>query len=120
LLICCWFTVQFLAEGRPCSYIIGHCSDFDCASTCKSNFKAVSSTSCSYHNLCTCFFDRQDPHIPCDTGMGYCDSQCNDVCCNNKCKAKYSFNAIGLCMEDKSVRECFCYYAWVIPGLNKK
>jgi hypothetical protein len=21
------------------------------------------------------------------------------------------FNAIGLCMEDKSVRECFCYYA---------
>ncbi|XP_058773853.1 defensin-like protein 181 [Vicia villosa] len=101
-------TMQFKAESKQCSLIKNYCDVVDCPSLCKSEFKDGTS-SCSFFNLCTCFFEGAVDQN-CNIAMGFCNAECNALCCNQKCQQKYGRDSVGICNESKGVRLCICYY----------
>jgi hypothetical protein len=102
--------------GGECTKIIGRCDKANCATHCQSYAKgvAVLGSSCSFYNLCTCAFDRSPPGLDqpaCEVGLGLCNAQCSDSCCNTNCVSKYkNRGGVGKCIFAFDKVFCLCTY----------
>lgn len=107
--------MQLIEVEGSCTKIVGRCSAGDCATHCNTyaNGARVLGTSCSYHNLCTCTFDRPPPgsqQPACDIGMGECTRDCYNDCCNQRCKNVYKKTGAGSCLDIFDMELCVCTY----------
>ncbi|KEH37434.1 Defensin fusion [Medicago truncatula] len=108
--------IEVEASGAECTKIIGRCDKANCATHCQSYAKgvAVLGSSCSFYNLCTCAFDRSPPGLDqpaCEVGLGLCNAQCSDSCCNTNCVRKYqNLGGVGKCIFAFDKVFCLCTY----------
>ncbi|XP_003595004.3 defensin-like protein 183 [Medicago truncatula] len=107
---------QLIQVEGECTKIVGSCAKEDCATHCQSYAKgvAVLGSSCSYYNLCTCTFDKPPPGLTppgnCIIGMGICNGDCQDECCNKRCVSRYSKTGSGNCVDAFGMILCLCSY----------
>lgn len=106
--------MQLTGVEGLCSGVVGRCDKRDCESHCDSFSARVSGWSCSYNNLCTCWFDTNEPPpgsglASCDIGLGLCDNSCDESCCKSKCSRTYS-RGIGRCIDAFDMSLCLCSY----------
>jgi len=108
--------IQVEGDGGECTKIVGSCDEINCATRCQSYAKvvAVLGSSCSFYNLCICAFDRSPPGLDkpaCEVGLGLCNAQCSDSCCNANCVSRYkNWGGVGKCTFAFDNKICLCTY----------
>ncbi|XP_058753185.1 defensin-like protein 183 [Vicia villosa] len=120
---CCFFAILVLVfavklpevEGE-CTKIVGRCSVADCSYDCSRYAKGVHARewNCDFFGLCTCKFDKPPPgsqEPACNIGIGLCNHECDESCCNAKCVSKYKDTGVGKCFVDFGKEYCLCSYS---------
>ncbi|WJX28210.1 hypothetical protein P8452_16958 [Trifolium repens] len=108
--------VQLIIQVESvCTNVVASCAEVVCPEQCKifGRGAKVLGSNCDFYNFCTCTFEHPAPGQPlpaCDIGMGLCNDECGNGCCDTKCASKYPKSGVGYCTDFHDVHYCSCTY----------